>query len=107
LTKINYFIAEFNQLLREWDDEEANSNEDSGPFLKIESVVSLNPEAMGTEDVSSCLVFLFSALCCAVLIATVHFKLISSLCSCVVVLKTLFKRIQYFPMSGYNIHEWA
>lgn len=54
--KINYFIAEYNQLLREWDDEEASSNEDSGPFLKIESVVSLNPEAMGTEDVSSCLV---------------------------------------------------
>jgi len=52
LTKINYFIAEFNQLLRDWDEDD----EDSGPFLKIESVVSLNPEAMGTEDVSSCLV---------------------------------------------------
>jgi len=59
LTKIYYFIAEFNQLLREWDDEETNDNEDSGPFLKIESVVSLNPEAMGTEDVSSCLVLCF------------------------------------------------
>jgi len=59
LTKINYFIAEYNQLLRDWDDDEANNNEDSGPFLKIESVVSLNPEAMGTEDVSSCLVLCF------------------------------------------------
>jgi hypothetical protein len=56
---IDYFIAEFNQLIRGWDDDEANSNEDSGPFLKIESVVSLNPEAMGSEDVSFCLVLCF------------------------------------------------
>jgi hypothetical protein len=34
--------------------EEVNENEeDSGPFLRIESVVSLNPDAMKTEDVSS------------------------------------------------------
>jgi hypothetical protein len=34
--------------------EEANDDEeeDSGPFLRIESVVSLNPDAMKTEDVS-------------------------------------------------------
>jgi hypothetical protein len=46
-------------MIREWDDDEASNNEDSGPFLKIESVVSLNPEAMGTEDVSFCLVVCF------------------------------------------------
>jgi hypothetical protein len=62
LTKLNYFIAELNQLITEWGDEEASNNEDCGPFLKIESVVSLNPEAMGAEDVSFCLI-LFAFYC--------------------------------------------
>jgi hypothetical protein len=54
VTKINCFIAEGNQLISEVPGEEVNNNEDdSGPFLRIESVVSLNPEAMVTEDVRS------------------------------------------------------
>jgi hypothetical protein len=41
-------------MVREMPVEEViDSDEDSGPFLKIESVVSLNPDAMKTEDVSS------------------------------------------------------
>jgi hypothetical protein len=51
---MKYFVAELNHLIREVPVEEVNDNEeDSGPFLRIESVVSLNPDAMGTEDVSS------------------------------------------------------
>jgi hypothetical protein len=51
---MKYFVAEINQFVREVPVEEMiNNEEDSGPFLRIESVVSLNPEAMGTEDVSS------------------------------------------------------
>ena len=38
---------------QEVEQEESTTNEDeSGPFLRIESVVSLNPEAMATDDVS-------------------------------------------------------
>lgn len=60
MTNINCLIAEVNQLFSEGPGEEVSNNEeDSGPFLRIESVVSLNPEAMGAEDVSSCLILCF------------------------------------------------
>jgi hypothetical protein len=60
MTDINCFIAEVNQLFSEVPGEEVSNNEeDSGPFLRIESVVSLNPDAMGSEDVSACLIHCF------------------------------------------------
>jgi hypothetical protein len=59
---MKYFVAEINQLIREVPVEDVNDNEeDSGPFLRIESVVSLNPDAMGTEDVS--FIWYFSGFC--------------------------------------------
>jgi hypothetical protein len=60
VTSINCFVAEIHQLFNELPGEEVSNNEeDSGPFLRIESVVSLNPEVMGAEDVSSCLILSF------------------------------------------------
>jgi hypothetical protein len=94
-------------LIREWDDEEANNSEDSGPFLKIESVVSLNPEAMGTEDVSSCLIlcFFFTVCCTECLNRNGAFMFISGLCCCVGFFKHTLQ--EFIPVSKYNVYEWV